>query len=375
MQMRECPFCNRPILANTKVCPVCGSRVHMGKVEKVVTADITATPVEVRKCPFCNRPIPKDSEFCLYCRSFSRPVEAVEKVVTADITATPVKEVEKVVTADITATPVEMRKCPFCNIPIPKDSEFCSYCHNFSRPVEEVEKVVIADITATPVKEVEKVVTADITATPVEKGMTADTTAIPVDIKHSWRAEMFFIFLYLVSHAEEYENKLRVCNSCNKLIPEESTFCMYCGNISRLGDKGEMRECPFCNRPILYVSKYCVYCGNRVVVEKVGPVDITATPVEKVEEVRAVDIAATPVKKVRTVNITVTAEDIKHWWRAEWVFTFCCLAFIVLGTLSILLDFPLWCTIYCIIALAVCFTVALYSYSKFTDLKKRLRGQ
>ena len=96
-------------------------------------------------------------------------------------------------------------------------------------------------------------------------------------------------------------------------------------------------------------SNFAFFCGNRVNVEKV--------------------------ERLRTANVTVIAEDIKHWWRAEMVFTFCCLVFLVLGTLSMLLDFPLWCTIYCIIVLAVCLAVALYSHRKVYDLKRQLSGR
>jgi hypothetical protein len=404
--MRVCPSCNRPVLDNTKFCPGCGSRVHTGKagkVEKVVTADMPATPLAVLECPFCNKPIPKDSEYCVYCGN--RVV--VGKVATADITKTPAAKVEQVVTADIPATSMEMRECPFCNIQIPKDSEFCLYCRNFSRPEEEVEKVVTADVTATPVETVEKVVTADITETPVEKVVTTDITATPVDMKYWWQTEMVLYLLSLASHTKESETKLRVCNYCNKLIPDESTFCMYCGNISKLGDKCEMRDCPYCNRSILCVSEYCVYCGNRVVVEKVVTANMPATPVEKVEKVVTADIPAIPVEKVVTANMPATTVEkvekvvtadipaipvvkvekvvaaditeipvhIKHWRLAEMVFISLCLVFLVVGIITILLDSPIWITILCFIGLALHLAMLIYSHRKVTDLKRQLKGQ
>ena len=106
-----------------------------------------------------------------------------------------------------------------------------------------------------------------------------------------------------------------------------------------------MRVCPYCNRPILDDSESCPICGKRFGVEKV--------------------------ERLGTVDITATPEDINDWRRDEMVFTFFCLAFLVFGTLSMLLDFSLWCTILCFIALAVCLPVALYSHREVTDLKKR----
>jgi len=110
-----------------------------------------------------------------------------------------------------------------------------------------------------------------------------------------------------------------------------------------------VRACPTCNKPIPEDIEICFFCGNRVSVEKV--------------------------ERLRTVDITATLEDIKDWRRDEIVLIFLCLDFLVLGTLSMLLDLPLWCTIFCFIALAVCLTVALYSHRKVYDLKRRLRGR
>ena len=110
-----------------------------------------------------------------------------------------------------------------------------------------------------------------------------------------------------------------------------------------------VRACNTCNKPIPEDSEFCFFCGNRVSVEKV--------------------------ERLGTVDITATAVDIKDWWRYAMVFTFLCLAFLVFGTLSILLDLPLWCTIFCFIALAFCLAVALYSHRKVYDLKRRLRGR
>jgi len=111
-----------------------------------------------------------------------------------------------------------------------------------------------------------------------------------------------------------------------------------------------MRVCPYCNRPILDDSESCPICGKRFGVEKV--------------------------ERLGTVDITATPEDINDWRRDEMVFTFFCLAFLGLGTTSMLLDFPVWCTILCtilcFIALAVCLAVVLYSHRKVTDLKSEV---
>ena len=122
-----------------------------------------------------------------------------------------------------------------------------------------------------------------------------------------------------------------------------------------------MRVCPYCNRPILDDSESCLICGRRFRVEsEFCPICGKRFEVEKVERLGTVDITATP-------------EDINDWRRDEMVFTFFCLAFLGLGTTSMLLDFPVWCTILCtilcFIALAVCLAVVLYSHRKVTDLK------
>ena len=117
------------------------------------------------------------------------------------------------------------------------------------------------------------------------------------------------------------------------------------GSFRRPSGRCEMPVCLSCKKPIPYDSKYCMYCGNMVSVEKV--------------------------ERLGTVDITTTLKDIKDWRRDEIVFTFFCLAFLVLGILSILLDFPAWCTILCFIALAVCLAVILYSHHKVTDLKRQ----
>jgi hypothetical protein len=109
-----------------------------------------------------------------------------------------------------------------------------------------------------------------------------------------------------------------------------------------------MRVCPSCNRPILDNSEFCPVCGSRVNMGKV--------------------------KRAKTVDITATPADIKDWWRAEMVFIFLCLVFLVVGFLSIWVDLPLWFTILCFIGLALHLSMLLYSYQKVTDLKKRLRG-
>ena len=103
-----------------------------------------------------------------------------------------------------------------------------------------------------------------------------------------------------------------------------------------------MLVCPFCNMPIPEDIEVCSICWSSV-------------SAEKVEE----------------VGITATCKDTKEWQRYKTFCAYLCLALFVFGITLILLNSPLWFTIFSFILSVFCLAVVLYSHRKVTDLKRR----
>ncbi|MBQ6215444.1 MAG: zinc-ribbon domain-containing protein [Oscillospiraceae bacterium] len=50
-----------------------------------------------------------------------------------------------------------------------------------------------------------------------------------------------------------------ICSNCNKTIPDDSEFCVYCGNKIVIENR-----CKKCGAIILEDSNYCQYCGSPI---------------------------------------------------------------------------------------------------------------
>ena len=59
-----------------------------------------------------------------------------------------------------------------------------------------------------------------------------------------------------------------ICKNCNKEIPNESTFCPYCGEEIIEAVIENKNICEKCKNEIPIGSEYCPYCGNQTIKKK-----------------------------------------------------------------------------------------------------------
>jgi RNA polymerase subunit RPABC4/transcription elongation factor Spt4 len=58
----------------------------------------------------------------------------------------------------------------------------------------------------------------------------------------------------------------RDCPHCGRVLPEEATFCPYCGQAAPLQDAAALAErfCAHCGTPLREGARFCARCGKTV---------------------------------------------------------------------------------------------------------------
>jgi hypothetical protein len=112
------------------------------------------------------------------------------------------------------------------------------------------------------------------------------------------------------------EDKMKKCNNCGKGVPDEASFCPYCGsglNVKRV------KYCDNCGAELPQDAKFCIVCGNRLAQTQVNAGDGVASTKNQVNTDYSVASMKNQVNTDDSVASTKTHKSSvidfvkKHW--------------------------------------------------------------